>query len=103
MYHRFQLVGIACLRAAMGDNARRLPITVTDEDRNLDAKHFACISGHTYTSEEVESMTQTVASNTPQHVKSAPNAKMFLRSLWYRAIMSMLLSPDEMHVYTVAR
>ena len=100
---RFQLVGIACLRAAMGDTVRRLPVRLTDQDINLDAQRFAYISDRTYTPEEVESMTQTVASTTPEHVKDAPNAKMFLRSLWYRAIMSTLLSSDEMHVYTVAR
>ena len=100
---RFQLVGIACLRAAMGDTVRRLPVRLTDQDINLDAQRFAYISDSTYTPEQVESMTQTVVSSIPEHVKDAPNAKMFLRSLWYRAIMSTLLSADEMHVYTVAR
>ncbi|DBA99879.1 TPA: hypothetical protein ACH3X1_013768 [Trebouxia sp. C0004] len=86
----------------MGDTVKRLPVRLTDQDINLDAQRFAYISDRTYTPEEVESMTQTVASTTPEHVKDAPNAKMFLRSLWYRAIMSTLLSSDEMHVYTVA-
>ena len=87
----------------MGDTVRRLPVRLNDQDVNLDAQRFAYISDRTYTSEEVESMTRTVASTTPEVVKDAPNAKMFLRSLWYRAIMSTLLSADEMHVYTVAR
>ncbi len=87
----------------MGDTVRRLPVRLTDQDINLDAQRFAYISDRTFTPEEVESMTQTVASTTPEHVKNAPNAKIFLRSLWYRAIMSTLLSSDEMHVYTVAR
>lgn len=99
----FQLVGIACLRAAMGDTVRRLPVKLTDQDINLDPQRFAYISDRTYTPERVELMTKVVADNTEEHVKDAPNAKMFLRSLWYRAIMSTLLSADEMHIYTVAR
>ena len=87
----------------MGDTVSRMPVRLNDQDVHLDAQRFAYISDRTYTPEEVESMTQTVAASTPEHVKDAPNAKMFLRSLWYRAIMSTLLSSDEMHVYTVAR
>ena len=87
----------------MTDTVSRTPVRLTDQDDSLDAQRFAYISDRTYTSDEVESMTQKVAETTPEHVKDAPNAKMFLRSLWYRAIMSTLLSSDEMHVYTVAR
>lgn len=87
----------------MGDTVRRLPVKLTDQDVNLDPQRFAYISDRTYTPEEVESMTQIVEDTTEEHVKDAPNAKMFLRSLWYRAIMSTLLSADEMHIYTVAR
>ncbi len=86
----------------MGDTVRRLPVRLTDQDINLYAR-FAYISDRTYTPEEVESMTQAVASTSPEHVQDAPNTKLFLRSLWYRAIMSTLLSSDEMHLYTVAR
>ena len=87
----------------MADTVKRLPLRLTDQDISLDAHRFAYISDRTYTPDEVESMTSTVAETTPEHVKDAPNAKMFLRSLWYRAVMSTLLSADEMHVYTVAR
>ena len=87
----------------MGDTVRRLPVKLTDQDVNLDPQRFAYISDKTYLAEEVESKTAVVAAATEEHVKDAPNAKMFLRSLWYRAIMSTLLSADEMHVYTVAR
>lgn len=87
----------------MADTVKRLPLRLTDQDISLDAHRFAYISDRTYTPDEVESMTNTVAETTPEHVKDAPNAKMFLRSLWYRAVMSTLLSADEMHVYTVAR
>ncbi|KAL3142958.1 hypothetical protein ABBQ38_003243 [Trebouxia sp. C0009 RCD-2024] len=86
----------------MADTVKRLPLRLTDQDISLDAHRFAYISDRTYTPDEVESMTNTVAETTPEHVKDAPNAKMFLRSLWYRAVMSTLLSADEMHVYTVA-
>lgn len=87
----------------MGDTVRRLPVKLTDQDVNLDPQRFAYMCDRTYTSDQVESETKVVADTTEEHVKDAPNAKMFLRSLWYRAIMSTLLSADEMHVYTVAR
>lgn len=87
----------------MADTITRFPLQVTDQGISLDACHFAYITDRTYTPDEVESMTSTVAEKTPEHVKDAPSAKMFLRSLWYRAVMSTMLSAGEMHVYAVAR
>ena len=48
-------------------------------------------------------MLQVVAALVPAHLKSAPNAKMFLRSFWYRATLKDVVSADEMHIYTLAR
>lgn len=113
-FEQVQLVGIACLRAAMGDTVRRLPrpvrrlprpVRLTDQDINLDAQCFAHVTASAYTPEQVESMTESVVSIIPEHVKDAPNAKMFLqefRSLWYRANLSIPLSVDEMQVYALA-
>lgn len=39
----------------------------------------------------------------PQHLKRCPNAKMFLRSFWYRATLRQVVHADEMHIYTLAR
>jgi hypothetical protein len=39
----------------------------------------------------------------PERLKKAPNAKMFLRSFWYRAVLKEAVVPDEMHLYTLAR
>lgn len=39
----------------------------------------------------------------PAHLKTAPNAKLFLRSFWYRATLKEVAHPDEMHIYTLAR
>ena len=106
-YCRIQLVGIACLTAAMGDTVRS--VRVTDQEIDLDAQLFAYASNGTWTPEQVESMTKTVVSNVPEHVKDAPNAKTFLQelakptgSLWDQAIISRPLSA-KMQVYTVAR
>ncbi|KAK9806713.1 hypothetical protein WJX72_000302 [[Myrmecia] bisecta] len=99
---RFQLVGIACLRAAMGDTRKRLPIKLQDQDKDLDPQRFAYISDRTYTPEEVEEFTTVIANCTPEHVKDAPNPKMFLRSFWYRTVSSGLVTSEEMHIYTIA-
>lgn len=54
---RFQLLGLACLRAAMGD-ARRPAALGGDADKKLDPQNFAYISDDTYTAEEVEAQTK---------------------------------------------
>ena len=53
---RFQLLGLACLRAAMGD--ARKPSQLEEMETKLDAKNFAYISDDTYTASEVEAETQ---------------------------------------------
>ena len=44
-----------------------------------------------------------VESSIPDRLKHAPNAKMFLRSFWYRAMISGIIAQEEMHVYALAR
>ena len=64
---------------------------MTDQDMSLKACRFAYISDRTYTLDEVESVTSTVAETTPEHLKDTPRAKVFFRRLWYPAVMSVLL------------
>ena len=52
---------------------------------------------------QVEEWTAVVESSIPDRLKHAPNAKMFLRSFWYRAMISGIIAQDEMHVYALAR
>ncbi|KAK9863919.1 hypothetical protein WJX84_000139 [Apatococcus fuscideae] len=99
---RFQLLGIACLREAMGDTRRRLAIRLGEQDKNLDPARFAFISDRTYTVEEVEQATRTVADTVPEEIRDAPNGKMFLRSFWYRGVAALVMEPEEMHIYTIA-
>ena len=100
---RFQLVGIACLRAAMGDTKEKEPKEKVEREKSLDPARFAYISDRTYSAAEVEEVTAVVQASTPACLRSGPNAKMFLRSFWYRSVVSGLLTQDEMHIYTVAR
>lgn len=46
---------------------------------------------------------QVIAQLVPEHLKRCPNAKMFLRSFWYRATLRQVVHADEMHIYTLAR
>lgn len=46
---------------------------------------------------------QAIAGLVPEPLKRCPNAKMFLRSFWYRATQQGVVHADEMHIYTVAR
>lgn len=100
---RFQLVGIACLRAAMGDTKEKEPKEAAENKTSLDAARFAYISDRTYSAAEVEEVTEVVQASTPACMRAAPNAKMFLRSFWYRSATTDVLTHDEMHIYTVAR
>lgn len=85
----------------MSESQAKMPLRVTDKD--LDAQRFSYISDSTYTPAEVEELTAVIKTDTPDHVKAAPSAKMFLRSFWYRAVTEGLLITDEMHLYTIAR
>ncbi|KAI3438015.1 hypothetical protein D9Q98_000458 [Chlorella vulgaris] len=98
--HRFQLLGLACLRAAMGD--ARKPTALNDQDKRLDPQNFAHISDNTYSTLEVEAQTKMIVDMIPDKLVKAPNPKMFLRSFWYRAMLKNVVQPDEMHIYTLA-
>jgi hypothetical protein len=85
----------------MSESQAKMPQKVTDKD--LDPQRFSYISDSTYTPAQVEELTAVIKTDTPDHVKAAPTAKMFLRSFWYRAVTEGLLITDEMHLYTIAR
>ena len=87
----------------MADTVQRLPLKLQPASLDLDAKRFSYISDRTYSAKEVEVMTDLVTQLTPEVVKDAPNAKMFLRSLWFKAQQQQLVHQDDMHIYTVAR
>lgn len=89
------------MRAAMSESQAKAPQKVSKED--LDPQRFSYISDSTYTPAQVEELTAVIKKATPEHVKAAPSAKMFLRSFWYRAVTEGLLVTDEMHLYTIAR
>lgn len=88
----------------MIDNRAKIP---TEEEiiveKELDPQRFAYISDRTYSPSEVKELTEVIQRGTPDHVRMAPNAKMFLRSFWYRAVTEGLLHSEEMHLYTIAR
>ena len=100
---RFQLVGIGCLRAAMADVPTTASEKAEEGRKALDPSKFAYISDRTYTAQEVEQMTAVVQRFTSADLRTAPNAKMFLRSYWYRSVQAGTMCGDEMHIYTLAR
>lgn len=87
----------------MGDTKEKEPKEKVEREKSLDPARFAYISDRTYSAAEVEEVTAVVQASTPACLRSGPNAKMFLRSFWYRSVVSGLLTQDEMHIYTVAR
>ncbi|CAL8462949.1 g2483 [Coccomyxa elongata] len=99
----FQLVGIACLRVAMGDVQQRSGQQDEEEEKKaMDPARFAYISDRTYTAAQVEEMTAVVQTSTCDDLRTCPNAKMFLRSFWYRSVQGGAINKEEMHIYTLA-
>ena len=92
--------------------------SLTDaEDKDLDPSRFSHISDAAYSPQDVVDSTAALVAVLPARLRNgAPNAKMFLRSFWYRAVAGGALSEspssepvstssdggDRMHVYTLA-
>lgn len=95
---RFQLLGIACLRAAVFDSEGELA-------GDLAPQRCADISDKAYTAQDVETETAKISASIPAHIKAAPNSKMFLRGFWFQAVKSDSVSVDkrELHIYNLAR
>lgn len=96
-------MGIACLRAAMGDVQRKRGFQDDSLARNLAPDRFAYISDSTYTEAQVVEMTATIQNCTTDDLRTSPNSKMFLRSFWYRLVQASAVSSEEMHIYTLSR
>ena len=96
-----------------------------DTDKELDPARFSHISDRAYSPQDVVDATAALVAALPAQLRTrAPNAKMFLRSFWYRAVAGGALSSsprsssssdsssssspssldggDRMHVYTLA-
>ncbi|KAK9809822.1 hypothetical protein WJX73_010078 [Symbiochloris irregularis] len=100
---RFQLYGLASLRAALGAAGSRSQTAQQDDlSKQLDPQRFAQISDKTYSPDEVEQATAEVQEAIPHELQVAPCAKLFLRSFWYRLAASKHIDNGRMHVYTLA-
>jgi hypothetical protein len=92
-----------------------------DKGGELDPSRFSHISDAAYSPQDVVDATARLVAALPARLRNgAPNAKMFLRSFWYRAVAGGALSDaspsgpasseggsnggggDKMHVYTLA-
>lgn len=99
---KFQVLGLGCLRLAV-DNYRH-QMTISDEEYAslLDPVRYANVSDGAGTVEEVVEATEKVGAIIPEAMLKSPNAKMYLRCLWFRLMKTGLLSSDEMHIYILA-
>jgi hypothetical protein len=93
--NRFQLLGIGCLRAVMINSSTFSKSKYTDSELNPD--HFARFSDNTYTSSEVQNMTDLVLASTPKKVVHACTSRHELRRIWHDLKMVGL------HIYVTAR
>ena len=60
VFCRFQLIGLACLRVAIGNAAQQTSAMDCDDDK-LHPARFASMSADTYTPEQVVEYTQVTA------------------------------------------
>ena len=75
-----------------------------EADDPLDPARFAHVAARTYSPAAVEAATASVVAAAPPALACAPNAKMFLRAFWYRALAAggVAGGGEAMHVYTLA-
>ena len=99
---KFQVLGLGCLRLAV-DNYRH-QMTISDEDYAslLDPVRYANVSDGAGTAEQVVEATEKVGKVIPESMLKSPNAKMYLRCLWFRLMKTGLLTSNEMHIYILA-
>jgi cyclin A len=99
---KFQVLGLGCLRLAV-DNYRH-QMTISDEDYAslLDPVRYANVSDGAGTVEQVIEATEKVGKVIPESMLKSPNAKMYLRCLWFRLMKTGLLTSNEMHIYILA-
>ena len=94
-------MGIACIRCAIHDAQLRRPFKGIKS--SLDPERFAFVSDGVFTPAQVEEKTSELQQHIPKDLRTAPTAKMFLRTFWYRLLQADLAAADQMHLYTIAR
>jgi hypothetical protein len=101
---KFQLIGVSCLRLAIICLRRQMKVSQDQIECLIEASRFATVCDGAASEGEVINMTDFIKSITPDEILKAPNAKMYLRCLWYTISKNKIggCSSDDMHIYVLS-
>ena len=102
---KFQMIGVSALRLAVM-SLRKQMTKVTDEYYLclLRPSRYSDVCDGAATENEVIETTKSLADIIPHEMKHSPNAKMYLRCLWYTISKSSIngCTQEDMHLYVLA-
>jgi len=101
---KFQLVGISALRLAVSLLRPQMKISPEQHACLMDPARYAAVCDGAATEEEVVATTDLLAGMVSKEMCEAPNAKMYLRCLWYTMSKTGIAgcTTEDMHVYVLA-
>lgn len=101
---KFQLVGISALRLAVSLLRPQMKISPEHHACLMDPARYAAVCDGAATEEEVVATTDVLARMISKEMCEAPNAKMYLRCLWYTISKTGIAgcTTEDMHVYVLA-
>lgn len=101
---KFQLIGISCLRLAISSLRPQMKISKEQHACLMEPSRFAAVCDGAATRAEVINTTEVLKSLVPSDMVDAPNAKMYLRCLWYTISKTGIggCTSEDMHIYVLA-
>lgn len=101
---KFQLIGISCLRLSISVLRPQMKISQDQHKCLLEPARFAAVCDGAATENEVVATTEFLNGIVPSDMKEAPNAKMYLRCLWYTISKTGIggCTSEDMHIYVLA-
>lgn len=102
---KFQALGITTLRFAVKCLKDHMPKVSAERYKCLmDPSRYADVCAGAATVKDIVDMTKHMERVIPKHIQMAPNAKMYLRCLWYTVTKGSIehFTCEHMHVYVLA-
>ena len=102
---KFQMIGVSALRLAVMSLKKQMT-KVTEEHYQclLRPSRYSDVCDGAATEQEVIQTTKALAEIIPHDMRHSPNAKMYLRCLWYTISKSRIngCTQEDMHLYVLA-
>ena len=101
---KFQLVGVSAIRLAVSYPRPQMKIKPAHHACLMDPARYAHVCDGAATEEGVVAMTEELDGMVSKSMREAPNAKMYLRCLWYTISKTGIsgCTSEDMHIYVLA-